>query len=272
MNRITFLGIITVDGCNPNGDPLNINRPRQNYDGTGEISDVCLKHKIRNVLAREGESIIVQREDTPNYDGIRSIKERASVLDGIDDRAEFRRAACERWYDVRAFGQVFAFKPKSKGDGVSIGIRGPVSISPAYSVEPIVVEARQISAPPMDSAQKGVNVFDSDYIVYKSAYVFTGGISPQLAELTGFSGDDAERLHQAIIHMFDDSFSRCRPEGSLYLSRLYWWEHSTRYGSVHPVELHNSIDIQPSKQRPYFTARVTKQYDGVSLDEYALTL
>ena len=47
-HKIDFAAIISVTKANPNGDPLNGNRPRQNYDGKGEISDVCLKRKIRN--------------------------------------------------------------------------------------------------------------------------------------------------------------------------------------------------------------------------------
>ena len=48
QNKIDFALVIAVNHANPNGDPLNGNRPRETYDGHGEISDVCLKRKIRN--------------------------------------------------------------------------------------------------------------------------------------------------------------------------------------------------------------------------------
>jgi CRISPR/Cas system type I-B associated protein Csh2 (Cas7 group RAMP superfamily) len=41
-NKIDFAIIFSVKNANPNGDPLNGNRPRVNYDGYGEVSDVCL--------------------------------------------------------------------------------------------------------------------------------------------------------------------------------------------------------------------------------------
>ncbi len=44
-NKIDFAVILSVHHANPNGDPLNGNRPRENYEGYGEISDVCLKRK-----------------------------------------------------------------------------------------------------------------------------------------------------------------------------------------------------------------------------------
>ena len=46
--KIDFTLFVSVQNANPNGDPLNGNRPRINLDGYGEISDVCIKRKIRN--------------------------------------------------------------------------------------------------------------------------------------------------------------------------------------------------------------------------------
>ena len=43
--------------------------------------------------------------------------------------------------DVRSFGQVFAFK----GSDLSLGIRGPVSVQPAFSVDPIDITSMQIT-------------------------------------------------------------------------------------------------------------------------------
>ena len=44
-NKIDFIVLAAVKDANPNGDPLNGNRPRSTYDGFGEISDVCIKRK-----------------------------------------------------------------------------------------------------------------------------------------------------------------------------------------------------------------------------------
>lgn len=149
--KIDFAIIIGVKNANPNGDPLNGNRPRVNYDGLGEISDVCLKRKIRNRLLDDGANILVQSDDYRN-DKYRSIKDRYDSNENItalgkkassDDVAE---AACKEWFDVRAFGQVLAFKGKNdKEAGVSIAIRGPVSIQSAFSLDTVDVESLQIT-------------------------------------------------------------------------------------------------------------------------------
>ena len=46
--KIDFAIIMSVKNANPNGDPLNGNRPRTDYEGLGEMTDVCLKRKIRD--------------------------------------------------------------------------------------------------------------------------------------------------------------------------------------------------------------------------------
>ena len=139
-NKIDFAVIVCVNNANPNGDPLNGNRPRVTYDGFGELSDVCIKRKIRNRLMNAGLSIFVQSDDN-RVDDYRSLRSRAEgVLKNVDtkDDKRFREAACKQWIDVRAFGQVFAYKGGGEEAGVSIGIRGPVSIHPAFSVAPVL--------------------------------------------------------------------------------------------------------------------------------------
>ena len=55
-NKIDFAIAFEVNNANPNGDPLNGNRPRTTSEGLGEVSDVALKRKIRNRLQDAGES------------------------------------------------------------------------------------------------------------------------------------------------------------------------------------------------------------------------
>ena len=136
-NKIDFVGFISVEHANPNGDPLNGNRPRDTVEGLGEISDVCIKRKLRNRLQDFGERVFVQSDDRKD-DGCKSLKERVDSDEELKkmskgkntDVDEFARKVCEKWIDVRAFGQVFAFK----GDAVSVGVRGPVSLHPAFSI------------------------------------------------------------------------------------------------------------------------------------------
>ena len=139
--KIDFTLFVSADNANPNGDPLNGNRPRINMDGHGEISDVCIKRKIRNRLQDLGQKIFVQSDDRTD-DLYTSLKDRADGCEELKtqignkknaNRDDCAAIACKEWLDVRAFGQVFAFK----GIPVSFGVRGPVSIHQAISLSPI---------------------------------------------------------------------------------------------------------------------------------------
>ncbi len=62
-HKIDFLALVSVTNANGNGDPLNGNRPRTDYNGLGEISDVCIKRKIRNRMQDLGHEIFVQSDE-----------------------------------------------------------------------------------------------------------------------------------------------------------------------------------------------------------------
>ncbi|MCK4822121.1 CRISPR-associated protein, partial [bacterium] len=150
-NKIDFAVVFKVKNANPNGDPLNGNRPRTSYNRIGEVSDVCIKRKIRNRLMEVREDkkykydIFVQSDDN-KLDDCKNLRERAETgLDLNKSSKENATLACEKWFDVRAFGQVFAYAGEKKGSGVSIGVRGPVSIHTAFSLSPVDITSTQIT-------------------------------------------------------------------------------------------------------------------------------
>lgn len=256
LNRkIDFAVVLSVHNANPNGDPLNGNRPRQNYDGKGEISDVCLKRKLRNRLQDLGMPILVQSDDR-RQDDYRSIKDRVDGNPEVKPFATgksqnnqlFARAACAAWLDVRSFGQVFAF---TKGDGsnaVSVGVRGPVSIHPAFSVDPIDISSIQITKSvntetTKDPDKKGSDTMGMKHRVDFGVYVFYGSINTQLAEKTGFSNDDSDLIRQALITLFENDASSARPDGSMEIHQVFWWEHPSKLGKYSSARVHGSLKV-----------------------------
>ena len=138
-SKIDFVLFVSVTNANPNGDPLNGNRPRVNYGGFGEISDVCIKRKIRNRMQDLDHRIFVQSDDRCD-DGFKSLSERAAANIKAGNSEEYARIACEKWLDVRSFGQVFAFK--SDKSGVSVACVASVAAS-AMSCSPVDIESIQ---------------------------------------------------------------------------------------------------------------------------------
>lgn len=251
QNKIDFAVIVSVRNANPNGDPLNGNRPRTTYTGIGEISDVCIKRKIRNRLQDMGEEIFVQSSDRA-ADGFTSLSERAyKVISGYKTVDEYASMACSKWFDVRAFGQVFAFKPpkdSEKKDGVSVGVRGPVSVHQASSVLPVDINSMQITksvnSEPVTGGGKSSDTMGTKHFVEFGLYIIKGSINVQLSEKTGFTEEDAEKIKECLRTLFINDTSSARPDGSMEVMRVYWWRHNNKIGQYSSAKVHGSLHVR----------------------------
>ena len=268
--KIDFALILKVTNANPNGDPLNGNRPRTDFSGIGEMTDVCLKRKIRDRLQDKKYPIFVQANERKD-DGMVSLKNRYDVFikylkdskNSIEEtkgenadkqkstrnelkKDEIAKKACKKWLDVRSFGQVFAFSGKDE-DGVSIAVRGPVTIHSAFSVEPINITSTQITKSVNgdgdSDVKKSSDTMGMKHRVDQGVYVAFGAMSPQLAERTGFSDDDAEKIKAVLTKLFEGDASSARPEGSMQVLKLIWWEHNSKAGQYSSAKVHGSLKV-----------------------------
>jgi len=255
--KIDFAVIVSATDANPNGDPLNGNRPRETYEGYGEISDVCIKRKVRNRFQDLGEKVFVQSDDRSD-DGFKSLKERADGCEQLKaetskgkkaDRDICSKIACEEWIDVRAFGQVFAFK----GVDVSLGVRGPVSIRQAISLSPVDIISTQITKSVNSAAGKDSKASDTMGMKHRigfGLYMIKGSANVQLAEKTGFSQEDAELLKRALQTLFENDASSARPDGSMEVCKVFWWQHDEKTPAVSTAKVHRSIQIKSKSEMP----------------------
>ncbi len=259
QDKIDFVALVSVTMANSNGDPLDGNRPRTTYDNFGEISDVCIKRKLRNRMQDLGHCIFVQSQDRCD-DGASSLSDRAKkatelpkgkALEGYAGRENYARAACEKWLDVRTFGQVFAFKDSKKkgeeGEGsVSVGVRGPVSIHQAMSASPVEIISLQItkSVNGEDSATRSSDTMGMKHSVRYGLYTIKGSINVLLAEKTGFSDADAEVIKECLRTLFVNDASSARPDGSMEVVKLYWFRHNCKDGQYSTAKVHRSIHVQ----------------------------
>lgn len=261
-NKIDFVVLVSVKNANPNGDPLNGNRPRTDYNGIGEISDVCIKRKIRNRMQDLGECVFVQSDERSD-DGAKSLKERAECLKKIKDADEYAKTACEKWIDVRTFGQVFAF---NDFNCKSVGVRGPVSIHQAVSINPVEINSMQItksvSGEKKKSGEKGSDTMGMKHFVRFGLYEIKGSINVQLAEKTGFSEEDAELVKKCLRTLFINDTSSARPDGSMEVLKMFWWKHNCKDGQYSSAKVHRLVHINLK--------------DGVdipsSVDDYEITV
>jgi CRISPR-associated protein Csd2 len=256
LNKIDFAVIFKVENANPNGDPLNENIPRFDSDYIGEVTDVCIKRKIRNRLLDIGKDIFVQSDDykKDEYNNLKERLEKTIGKKGKDEKEEeYVKKICKKFFDVRAFGQVVAW------DKQSIGIRGPVTIQSAYSIVPIEVVSKQITKSVSNDKGdgRGSDTMGMKHSIKPAVYVFKGSINTQLAKKTGFSLDDANTIKGVLPKLFENDESSARPAGSMEVLKVIWWQHNSELGQYSSAKVHNSLKDKIDK-------------DGIPLNEEEL--
>ncbi len=291
--KIDFVLFVSVTMANPNGDPLNGNRPRIDYGSYGEMTAECIKRKIRNRMQDMGYAIFVQSSDRSD-DGFTSLSDRAS--DYINKKIEEKNAknkenqaskkgksdkvtpeeyaawTCEKWLDVRSFGQVFAYNnKKDKGAGISVGVRGPVSVHQAVSIDPVEVCSYQITKSVNGENKDGKEGKSSDtmgmkHMVKFGLYEIKGAINVQLAEKTSFTEEDAEIVKKCLLSLFENDASSARPDGSMEVVKLYWWKHDCKEGQYSSAKVHRSVKIKLKEN--VIEAKTADDYE-VTVDELA---
>lgn len=247
-NRYDFMLIFDVKDGNPNGDPDAGNLPRIDAEtGEGLVTDVCLKRKVRNYvqLVKEGEAgydVFVREKAILN-----NLVEDAYAELGIDANAKKpakgeavdkgRALMCKKYFDIRTFGAVMS-------TGANAGqVRGPVQMTFARSVDPVVTSEHSITRMAVTKAEdvdKERTMGRKNTVPY-GLYVAHGFVSPALAKQTGFSEEDLELLWQALVGMFDQDHSAAR--GMMATRKLVIFKHSSALGNAPSHALFDLVSI-----------------------------
>lgn len=259
-HKIDFMVTVEVREANANGDPLSGNMPRTNAANQGLISDVAIKRKIRNRMQDFGHTIFVQANDRIE-DGLNSLEKRFKTqFTGKESDEEINEKANQLWMDVRSFGQVFTYLKDR-----SFAIRGPVSVSMAKSLDPIIISSLQITrstngVEPKKAGGRSSDTMGTKHFVDYGVYVIKGSINPNFAEKTGFSKEDAEVIKEVLVSLFENDASSARPEGSMRVREVFWFTHSNKLGNVSSARVFDLIEFDKEKQ------------DKDSYDDYSIHL
>lgn len=247
-HKIDFMVTVEVREANANGDPLSGNMPRTNAANQGLISDVAIKRKIRNRMQDFGHTIFVQANDRIE-DGLNSLEKRFKTqFTGKESDEEINEKANQLWMDVRSFGQVFTYLKDR-----SFAIRGPVSVSMAKSLDPIIISSLQITrstngVEPKKAGGRSSDTMGTKHFVDYGVYVIKGSINPNFAEKTGFSNEDAEVIKEVLVSLFENDASSARPEGSMRVREVFWFTHSNKLGNVSSARVFDLIEFDKEKQ------------------------
>lgn len=256
--RYDFVLVFDVRDGNPNGDPDAGNLPRLDAEsGHGLVTDVSLKRKVRNFVGMlKGEQppyeIYIKEKAVLNRTHERAyvevgagdqLKGEDKKRKGSGDTVDKARAwMCRNFFDVRTFGAVMS-------TGVNCGqVRGPVQLTFARSVEPIIALEHSITRMAVATEaeaekQQGDNrTMGRKHTVPYGIYVAHGFVSAFLAKQTGFSNDDLELLWQALTHMFEHDRSAAR--GEMATRGLFVFKHDSELGNAHAHSLFDRVTVK----------------------------
>jgi CRISPR-associated protein Csd2 len=261
-NRYDFVLLFDVKDGNPNGDPDAGNLPRVDAEtGKGLVTDVSLKRKVRNFVGLvKGEQppfeiyvkekAILNKQHERAYQaipgGAEALTGDEKKRKGGDKVADARNWMCQNFYDVRTFGAVMS-------TGVNCGqVRGPVQLTFARSVDPVVAQEHSITRMAVATEaeaekQDGDNrTMGRKFTVPYGLYVAHGFVSAHLANQTGFGEEDLELLWKALEQMFEHDRSAAR--GEMATRGLYVFKHDSQLGNAPAHSLFSCIQPTLNKE------------------------
>ncbi|MBN2664462.1 MAG: type I-B CRISPR-associated protein Cas7/Csh2 [Bacteroidales bacterium] len=200
--RSEILFLYDIENANPNGDPLNENRPRfDTEDSTVLVTDVRLKRTIRDYWfeykgfnGQNGKDIFVR--ETPASDGGKN--------DGIERVKMFdtnSKEILEQCIDARVFGMVGPLKQKTKaksGEEGAITYIGPVQFQMGRSLNKTEIVEEQGTGAFASKAGKGQDTFRTEYKVPYAVIGFNGIINEKSAKYSKMTEEDKELLKEGI--------------------------------------------------------------------------
>lgn len=190
-HRSEILFLYDCKMCNPNGDPLDANKPRID-EGSGKclVTDVRLKRTVRDYLFENGyngtadnKDIFIRDEDGKPVTGEQRSK-------SYKDKSEF----VEKYIDVRLFGGVSAPKAKEK----VFHLTGPVQFGMGQSLHRVNVNFIKGTGAFTTSESAQQRTFREEYNITYGLIGFHGVINENAARHTQLTQADVAELMKAL--------------------------------------------------------------------------
>ncbi|RKY86651.1 type I-B CRISPR-associated protein Cas7/Csh2 [candidate division KSB1 bacterium] len=193
-NRSEIVFLYDVKDANPNGDPMDENKPRIDEEtGINIVTDVRLKRTIRDYLHNfRGEDIFIIEEI--KEDGTQKTREeRISDLKIENKKDEIR--LLEKYIDLRLFGATIALTAKDrKSKGRSITWTGPVQFKFGRSLHRVEVKTIKGTSVMPSREEVTQGTFIETHILPYSLIAFYGVINENAAKTTRLSENDVSLL------------------------------------------------------------------------------
>ncbi len=189
-NRSEILFLYDVTDANPNGDPVDENKPRIDEEtGVNIVTDVRLKRTIRDYLYEyKGLEVF-----------IREIRKEDGKLKTKEERLEeFRnnQEVIEKCIDIRLFGATTAV------EGKTMALTGPVQFKYGRSLHKVDLTYIKGTTVMPSGAEKTQGTFTEKYILPYSLIAFYGIVNDNLARVQNIplTQEDIDYMLEAMWH------------------------------------------------------------------------
>jgi CRISPR-associated protein Csd2 len=251
MNRMDFVVLFDARDANPNGDPDAGNLPRVDPEtGHGLVTDVCLKRKVRNFVSMVHENASPNRIYFSDGAVLNELHEEAwehvgeepakSLPKSVEKAQQITGFMCRNFFDIRTFGAVMT-------TDVNCGqVRGPVQVSFARSIDPIVTLEHAITRSSVTNARdrEKERTMGRKFTVPYGLYRAHGFVNPFLAKQTGFGDGDLELFLTALESAFQYDASAARPAGSMATRKIIIFQHDSELGSAPSHRLLEAVTVR----------------------------
>ncbi len=225
-NRSEILFLYDIKDANPNGDPLDENKPRIDEEtGINIVTDVRLKRTIRDYLMNFMGKEIFVKEISKEDGTIQDAKERAEDFldkkklqekDFNEQKEEIKRDILQKCIDIRLFGATIpldiSVKKGNKVENVtgSITLTGPVQFRMGRSLHK--VELKHIKGTGAFASGKGATqkTFREEDILPYSLISFYGIINENAAQHTQLTEEDILLFLEGIWNGTKNLISRSK--------------------------------------------------------------
>ncbi len=215
MNRSELLFLYDISDANPNGDPMDENKPRMDEEtGINLVTDVRLKRTIRDYLHDIKDEEIFVREIRNEKDNMQDAKLRAEdfLLDESGSKldkskmtvAEMKKVigqnVLNECIDVKLFGATIPLEKKegNKTVGGSLKYTGPVQFKMGRSLHAVNMVHIKGTGAFASGENKSMSTFREEYLLSYSLIGFYGIVNENAAAHTNMRDEDVDLLLEAM--------------------------------------------------------------------------
>lgn len=190
-NRSEILFLYDVKDANPNGDPVDENRPRIDEEtGINIVTDVRLKRTIRDYLHDYKGLEIFIREVRDEKGNLKTKEDLIEEIEGDPDEA------MKKFIDTRLFGATTAVKKKT------VTLTGPVQFKYGRSLHRVNLTFIKGTTVMPSRAGKEQGTFTERYILPYSLIAFYGVVNENAAknQSIGLTEADIDYMLEGMWH------------------------------------------------------------------------